>query len=157
MRNVRPWCISRQIWWGHRIPVWYCPDGHLTVEEEAPDACAECGSAELTPGGRRARHVVLVGALAVRDARLAGRDARARALLPGRRADSTARDIIFLWVARMIFSGLELLGEIPFDDVIIHSTILSPDGRRMSKSLGTGIDPRTRSSRTAPTRRATGC
>ena len=85
MENIRDWSISRQIWWGHQIPVWYCPDGHVTVAETEPAACAECGSRRAAPGRGRARHVVLVGALAVRDARLARRDARARALLPGQR------------------------------------------------------------------------
>ena len=84
--------------------------------------------------------MVLVGALAVRDARLAGRDARVARYYPGN-VNSTAREIIRLWENRMIWTGLEALGEIPFTDVIIHSTVLAVDGRRMSKSLGTGIDP----------------
>ncbi len=98
----------------------------------------------------RARHVVLVGAVAVRDPRLAGANARARA--PGTQAtlNTTAREIIRLWENRMIFSGLELMGEVPFRHVIIHTTLLAPDGRRMSKSLGTGIEsarPRRRARR----------
>ena len=92
LENAPDWNISRQIWWGHQIPIWYCPDGHITVAETEPDACAECGSTELTRGDGRARHLVLVGALAVRDARLARGDARPRALLPGRPADDRARD-----------------------------------------------------------------
>jgi valyl-tRNA synthetase len=140
MRNVRPWCISRQIWWGHRIPVWYCPDGHLTVEEEAPSACAECGSAEL-----RQEDDVLdtwFSSALYPFATLGWPDETPELgrYYPGS-VLTTARDIIFLWVARMIFSGLELLGEEPFDDVLIHSTLLNPEGRRMSRTLGTGIDP----------------
>jgi valyl-tRNA synthetase len=140
MRHVRPWCISRQIWWGHRIPVWYCPDGHLTVEEEAPSACAECGSTEL-----RQEEDVLdtwFSSALYPFATLGWPDEtpELERYYPGS-VLTTARDIIFLWVARMIFSGLELLGEKPFDDVLIHSTLLNPEGRRMSRTLGTGIDP----------------
>ena len=140
LRNVRPWCISRQIWWGHRIPVWYCPEGHLTVEEDAPSACAECGSAEL-----RQEEDVLdtwFSSALYPFATLGWPDGTPELAryYPGS-VLTTARDIIFLWVARMIFSGLELLGEDPFDDVLIHSTLLNPEGRRMSRTLGTGIDP----------------
>ncbi len=140
MRNVRPWCISRQIWWGHRIPVWYCPDGHLTVEEDAPAACAECGSGEL-----RQEEDVLdtwFSSALYPFATLGWPDETPElaTYYPGT-VLTTARDIIFLWVARMVFSGLELLGEEPFDDVLIHSTLLNPEGRRMSRTLGTGIDP----------------
>jgi len=140
LRNVRPWCISRQIWWGHRIPVWYCPEGHLTVEEDAPSACAECGSAEL-----RQEEDVLdtwFSSALYPFATLGWPDETPELAryYPGS-VLTTARDIIFLWVARMIFSGLELLGEDPFDDVLIHSTLLNPEGRRMSRTLGTGIDP----------------
>jgi valyl-tRNA synthetase len=140
MRNVRPWCISRQIWWGHRIPVWYCPDGHLTVVEEVPDACAECGSHEL----RQDEDVLDTWfSSALYPFATLGwpeRTPELEAFYPGD-VLTTARDIIFLWVARMIFSGLELVGEDPFHDVVIHSTILNPEGKRMSRTLGTGIDP----------------
>jgi valyl-tRNA synthetase len=140
MHNVRPWCISRQIWWGHRIPVWYCPDGHLTVAEEPPDACAECGSSEL----RQDEDVLdtWFSSALYPFATLGWPDdtPELQAFYPGD-VLMTARDIIFLWVARMIFSGLELVGEDPFHDVFIHSTILNPEGRRMSRTLGTGIDP----------------
>jgi valyl-tRNA synthetase len=140
MRNVRPWCISRQIWWGHRIPVWYCPDGHVTVAEETPGACAECGLTEL----RQDEDVLdtWFSSALYPFATLGWPEEthELQAFYPGD-VLTTARDIIFLWVARMIFSGLELLGEDPFHDVVIHSTILNPEGRRMSRTLGTGIDP----------------
>src|SRR4051795_10092758 len=140
MENIRDWCISRQIWWGHRIPVWYCPDGHITVAETEPAACAECGSAEL-----RQEEDVLdtwFSSALYPFATLGWPDKTPELArwYPGS-VLTTARDIIFLWVARMIFSGLELIGEEPFADVLIHSTLLNPEGRRMSRTLGTGIDP----------------
>jgi valyl-tRNA synthetase len=137
---IRPWNVSRQLWWGHQLPIWYCPDGHVTCAETEPDACAECGSGEL----RRDEDVLdtWFSSALWPFATLGWPDETPalRAFYPGD-VNSTAREIIFLWVNRMLMAGLELLGDIPFHDVIIHSTILAPDGRRMSKSLGTGIDP----------------
>ena len=104
LENIRPWCISRQLWWGHRIPVWYCGEGHITIAETEPSTCAKCGMGRPPAGRRRARHVVLVGALAVRDARVARADARARDVLPGRRLLDRARHQL-LWVSRMIWAG----------------------------------------------------
>jgi len=134
------WNVSRQLWWGHQLPVWYCPDRHVTVEEAEPDACSECGSAELT----RDEDVLdtWFSSALWPFATLGWPDdtPELRAFYPGD-LNTTAREIIRLWENRMIFTGLELMGEVPFADVIIHSTVLAPDGRRMSKSLGTGIDP----------------
>jgi len=134
------WNISRQIWWGHQIPAWYCPDGHVTVAESEPDACAECGSPEL----ERDRDVLDTWfSSALWPFATLGWPEKTPDLerfYPGD-FNLTAREIIRLWENRMIFSGLELVGDIPFRDVIIHSTVLAEDGRRMSKSLGTGIDP----------------
>jgi valyl-tRNA synthetase len=140
MRNVRPWCISRQIWWGHRIPVWYCPDGHVTAAESAPDACAECGSQELRQDDDVLDTWFSAALYPFATLGWPDRTPELEAFYPGD-VLTTARDIIFLWVARMVFSGLELLGEEPFHDVLIHSTILNPEGRRMSRTLGTGVDP----------------
>jgi len=140
LENAPDWNISRQIWWGHQIPAWYCPDGHVTVRETEPGACAECGSAEL----RRETDVLdtWFSSALWPFATLGWPDDTPDLayFYPGH-LQTTAREIIRLWENRMIFSGLELLGEAPFTDVIIHSTVLAPDGRRMSKSLGTGIDP----------------
>jgi valyl-tRNA synthetase len=140
MEAIRPWCISRQLWWGHRIPVWYCDCGATIVAEAPPDRCEECGDPDL----RQDEDVLdtWFSSALWPFATLGWPDETPdlSAFYPGD-VNSTAREIIFLWVARMIMSGLELMGDVPFRDVIIHSTVLAPDGRRMSKSLGTGIDP----------------
>ena len=140
LETAPDWNISRQIWWGHQLPVWECPDGHLTVEETEPEACAECGSAELT----RSEDVLDTWfSSALWPFAILGwpeETPELAAWYPGT-LNTTAREIIRLWENRMIFTGLELMGDVPFDDVIIHTTVLAEDGRRMSKSLGTGIDP----------------
>jgi valyl-tRNA synthetase len=133
MENIRPWCISRQLWWGHRLPVWYRGDEtYVGMEpprgdgwEQDPDVLDTWFSSALWPF-----------------ATLGWPDdtAALRAFYP---TDVllTARDILFLWVARMVMMGLEFPGDVPFKDVYVHSVVQAPDGRRMSKSLGTGIDP----------------
>src|SRR5690348_2327042 len=140
MENVRDWCTSRQSWWGQRIPVWYCPDGHVTVAETEPETCAECGSAEL----RQDEDVLdtWFSSALYPFATLGWPDETPELAryYPGS-VVTTAREIIFLWIARMIFSGLKLLGEEPYADVLIHSTLLNPEGKRMSRTMGTGIDP----------------
>jgi valyl-tRNA synthetase len=140
LENIRPWNISRQLWWGQRIPVWYCPNGHATAAEAEPEACRECGSPELTqdPDVFDTWFSSALWPFAT-----LGWPQRTPELERYYPTDvlSTGRDIIFLWVARMMMAGQELLGEMPFHDVIIHSLVLAPDGRRMSKSLGTGMDP----------------
>ncbi len=141
MRKIRPWCISRQLWWGHRIPVWYCDACHETyVAEVAPERCGACD------GELRQEEDVLdtwFSSALWPFATLGWPDAEApelRSFYPTSFL-TTAREILFLWVARMVMMGIEFAGDIPFDDVYVHSVIQAPDGRRMSKSLGTGIDP----------------
>ena len=140
LKSIRPWNVSRQLWWGHQLPIWYCLDGHVTCAETEPDACTECGKRELT----RDEDVLdtWFSSALWPFATLGWPDdtPELRAFYPGD-VNSTAREIIFLWENRMIMSGLELMGDIPFHNVIIHSTILASDGRRMSKSLGNGVDP----------------
>ena len=140
LENAPDWNISRQIWWGHQLPVWYCRDGHITVAESEPESCAECGSGEL----ERDPDVLdtWFSSALWPFATLGWPDDTPdlRRFYPGD-FNITAREIIRLWENRMIFAGLELVGSIPFHEVIIHSTVLAPDGRRMSKSLGTGVDP----------------
>ncbi len=138
--EIPDWNVSRQLWWGHQLPLWYCPDGHVTCAWPPPDACAECGSTEIErdPDVLDTWFSSALWPFATlgwpEDTPELGR------YYPGD-VNVTAREIIRLWENRMIWSGLELMGDLPFHDVIITSTILAPDGRRMSKSLGTGIDP----------------
>ena len=140
LETAPDWNISRQIWWGHRLPVWSCADDHVTVAETEPTACAECGSADL----RRSEEVLdtWFSSALWPFATLGWPDDTPdlRAFYPGD-LNTTAREIIRLWENRMIFCGLELMGEIPFHDVVIHAMVLAPDGRRMSKSLGNGVAP----------------
>ena len=125
---------------GHQLPLWECPDGHVTVEETEPEACADCGSRDLT----RSTDVLdtWFSSALWPFATLGWPDDTPdlRTFYPGD-MNTTARDIIRLWENRMIFSGLELMGQVPFSDVVIHSTIHAPTGGRMSKSLGTGMNP----------------
>ena len=133
MREIRPWCVSRQLWWGHRIPVWYrgdetyvgetAPEGEGWVQDE--DVLDTWFSSAIWP-------FATLGWPDDTD--------ELKAFYP---TDflTTAREILFLWVARMIMTGLEFVGDVPFHDVYVHSVIQARDGRRMSKSLGTGIDP----------------
>jgi valyl-tRNA synthetase len=140
LESAPDWCVSRQLWWGHQIPLFYCPDGHVTPGEEPPAACRECGATHLT---QETDVLDTWFSSALWPFATLGWPDETEDLAyfyPGH-LQTTAREIIRLWENRMIFSGLELLGKAPFRDVIIHSTVLAPDGRRMSKSLGTGIDP----------------
>ena len=140
LEEIPDWNISRQLWWGHQLPLWYCPDGHVTCAWPPPDACAECGSTELE---RDPDVLDTWFSSALWPFATLGWPEQTPELdryYPGD-VNSTAREIIRLWENRMIWTGLELMGEMPFTDVIIHSTILAADGRRMSKSLGNGIDP----------------
>ncbi len=140
MREIRPWCISRQLWWGHRIPVWYCdPCEETIVAEQTPERCGACG------GELRHEEDVLdtwFSSAIWPFATLGWPDEtpELRAFYPTSFL-TTAREILFLWVARMIMTGIEFAGDVPFRDVYVHSVIQARDGRRMSKSLGTGIDP----------------
>ena len=140
MREIRPWCVSRQLWWGHRIPVWYCDAcGETIVAEAEPERCGACG------GELRQEEDVLdtwFSSAIWPFATLGWPDdtPELRAFYPTSFL-TTAREILFLWVARMIMTGLEFPGAVPFRDVYVHSVIQARDGRRMSKSLGTGIDP----------------
>jgi valyl-tRNA synthetase len=140
LEQAPDWCVSRQLWWGHQIPIWTCPNGHLTCTWPPPEACAKCGSDQLV---RDPDVLDTWFSSALWPFATLGwpRDTPELARYYPGDVSSTAREIIRLWENRMIFSGLFLMGEVPFTDVIIHSTVLAADGRRMSKSLGTGVDP----------------
>src|SRR4051795_6151354 len=140
MEHIRPWCVSRQLWWGHQIPVWYCPDGHVTVATAEPSACATCGSAELERDPDVLDTWFSSGLWPFATLGWPDRNDRLDRFYPGN-VNSTAREIINLWVARMLMLGIEFMGDVPFTDVVIHSVIQAADGRRMSKSLGTGVNP----------------
>jgi valyl-tRNA synthetase len=141
MKEIRPWCVSRQLWWGHQIPVWYCGDCDETiVAEVAPTRCPACDGTTLVQ-----EEDVLdtwFSSALWPFATLGWPDdtPELRAFYPTSFL-TTAREILFLWVARMVMMGIEFPGDIPFRDVYVHSVIQARDGRRMSKSLGTGIDP----------------
>jgi valyl-tRNA synthetase len=141
MGEIRPWCVSRQLWWGHQIPVWYCGDCEETiVAEVTPTHCPNCDGTTL-----RQEEDVLdtwFSSALWPFATLGWPDdtPELRAFYPTSFL-TTAREILFLWVARMVMMGIEFPGQVPFRDVYVHSVIQARDGRRMSKSLGTGIDP----------------
>jgi valyl-tRNA synthetase len=139
LRNVRDWCISRQLWWGHRIPVWTCDEGHVSASTTDLSSCPVCArDVSQDPDVLDTWFSSALWPFATLG-------------WPEKTADlefyypaeilSTARDILNLWVARMAFTSLEFAGEVPFRNVVIHATILAAGGARMSKSKGTGVDP----------------
>ena len=140
MTKIRDWCISRQLWWGHRIPVWYCPEGHVNVAREAPSACAQCGSTVL----RQDEDVLDTWFSSwlwtfsplgwPEDTEDLRRYHPTSTLVTG-------HEIIFFWVARMIMASYEFLGEKPFSEVVFTGIVRDKQGRKMSKSLGNSPDP----------------
>jgi valyl-tRNA synthetase len=141
LRGLRDWNIGRQLWLGHRVPVYYCANGHTIVSVEPPSGCDECGSTEFTqdPDVLDTWFSSALWPFAT----LGWPDDTddLKAFYPTD-INCTAREIINLWVSRMIMTGLEFMGDVPFSDVVIHCVVQAADGRRMSKSLGTGVDPR---------------
>jgi len=140
MENIKDWCISRQLWWGHRIPVWYCPNGHMTVTREDPTQCTACGSKDIHQDEDVLDTWFSSGLWPFSTLGWPEETPDYKYFYPTSYME-TGYDILFFWVARMIMSGLEYTGKIPFHTVYLHGLVRDEIGRKMSKTTGNVIDP----------------
>jgi valyl-tRNA synthetase len=140
--RIKDWCISRQLWWGHRIPVWYCPNGHMTVARQDPTECATCGSKEIHQDEDVLDTWFSSGLWPFSTLGWPEETPDYKYFYPTSYME-TGYDILFFWVARMIMSGLEYTGNIPFHTVYLHGLVRDEHGRKMSKTTGNVIDPLT--------------
>src|SRR5215207_6002224 len=140
LENIRDWCISRQLWWGHRIPVWYCPDGHMTVAREEPSQCATCASKDLTQDEDVLDTWFSSGLWPFSTLGWPDETPDYKYFYPTTHME-TGYDILFFWVARMIMKKKEFTGEIPFNTVYLHGLVRDEIGRKISKTTGNVIDP----------------